>query len=104
MEQEGEMSKDLRDYVKSEEEINQILTTLNEQRNKAAEPQAMEQRFDKEYPHCGGAFKTSLLAFIRAEIEREKENVIRHINANRGLLPRTLIEHLKQNKHREGKQ
>ena len=37
---------------------------------KAAEPQGWEQRFDKEFPHCGGAFKTSIKAFIRAEIER----------------------------------
>ena len=49
---------------------------------KPAEPQGWEQRFDKQFPHCGGAFQPTLSAFIRADIERVR------------------LE--EQNKHREG--
>ena len=35
-----------------------------------AKAEGWEQRFDKEFPCCGGAFKTSVKAFIRAEIDR----------------------------------
>jgi len=54
---------DLRDYVKSEEEINQILTMLNEQSNKAADERMRETvDMDRLYPFLTRAEQEQVLA------------------------------------------
>lgn len=53
---------DLRDYVKSEEEINQILTMLNEQGNKAADERMRETvDMDRLYPFLTRAEQEQVL-------------------------------------------